>query len=215
MHNILVIKKAVKLKLSDIYEKVLEIHRWCKFQKAIQSGMISIGQGTFGQPEIICFPGDRGKVIIGNYCSIASGVKVFVGGNPKETHNMNYISTYPFPEIYHWTCDSTIPPQGRSGVTIGHDVWIGVDVLIMHGVTIGDGSVIGARSVVVKDVPPYSIVAGNPCNLLRKRFDDETIELLLKLQWWNWNLEKIKREVNFIYNVASKEKIKEYMDIAD
>jgi acyl-[acyl carrier protein]--UDP-N-acetylglucosamine O-acyltransferase len=207
------IRKFVKNTICKIVQDCIEINKWRKFQRAVQSGMLLMGQGTYGRPEVISFEGDKGKVVIGNYCSIADGVKIFVGGNPKETHNIDYISTFPFLEIYEWESDSTLPVQKGSGVTIGHDVWIGMDVFIMHGVNIGNGSVIATRSVVTKDIPSYSIAAGNPCKVIRKRFDDETIELLTSLQWWNWDLNKIKKEINFIYNVANKNSIKEHLSV--
>jgi acetyltransferase-like isoleucine patch superfamily enzyme len=206
------IKQLIKYKICKTLEACLEIIKWCKFQKTIQSGMLIMGQGTYGRPEIIFYEGDKGKVIIGNYCSIADGVKIFVGGNPKETHNLDFISIFPFLELYDWACDTKIPVQKGNGVNIGHDVWIGMDVFIMHGVNIGNGCVIAARSVVTKDIPAHSIAAGNPCKVIRKRFDDETIELLEKLQWWNWDIKKIKQEINFIYNVANKHSIKRHLD---
>lgn len=88
-----------------------------------------------------------------------------------------------------------VPPAKHyktiSDTIIGNDVWIGYEALIMPGVKIGDGAVIGTRAVVTKDVEPYTIVGGNPAKIIRKRFDDATIEKLLEIQWWNWEIEKI------------------------
>ena len=91
-------------------------------------------------------------------------------------------------------------PATKGNVIIGNDVWIGYKATIMSGVTIGDGAVIGACSVVTKDVKPYEIVAGNPAKVIRKRFSDEIIIQLLKIAWWNWPIEKIKAEIEFLCN---------------
>ena len=86
----------------------------------------------------------------------------------------------------------------RGDITVGNDVWIGYEALILAGVTIGDGAIIGSRAVVTKDIPPYTIVGGIPAKPIRKRFDDETIAELLKLRWWDWDEEKIKRNLEAI-----------------
>jgi len=83
-------------------------------------------------------------------------------------------------------------PSTKGDVTIGNDVWVGINTLVLSGVSIGDGAVIGASSVVANDVPPYTVVAGNPARLIRRRFDDETIKKLLEMKWWNWDIQKIK-----------------------
>ena len=79
----------------------------------------------------------------------------------------------------------------KGDTVVGNDVWIGQNVTALPGVHIGDGAIIGANSVVSKDVEPYTIAAGNPIRPIRKRFDDETIRLLLRLKWWDWSAEKI------------------------
>ena len=78
---------------------------------------------------------------------------------------------------------------------VGNDVWIGQNVTVLPGVHIGDGAIIGANSVVARDIPPYCIAAGNPCRVIKKRFDDELIDYLLDIKWWDWSIEKI--EANF------------------
>ena len=81
---------------------------------------------------------------------------------------------------------------------MGNDVWIGQNVTVLPGVHIGDGAIIGANSVVAKDIPAYHIAAGNPCKIIRKRFDDELIDYLLKLKWWDWSAEKIFRNLEVL-----------------
>lgn len=130
------------------------------------------------------------KLIIGKFCQIASGVEFIMNG---ANHQMNAISTYPFYTLEGWK----MPPPAKSDLTlkgdtvIGNDVWIGQNAVILPGVHIGDGVIIGANSIVGSDVEDYAIVAGNPAKLLRKRFDDEMIDLLLRFKWWNKSVDEI------------------------
>ena len=99
--------------------------------------------------------------------------------------------------------------DNKGNITIGNDVWIGYEAVILSGVTIGDGAIIGTRAVVTKDVPPYAIVGGSPAKVLKKRFSDDIIEKLLKIKWWNWPVEKIARSLEYIQsgNLFQLEKI--------
>lgn len=141
------------------------------------------------------FVGD--KLIIGKFCQIATNVKfVMNGGN----HHLDGYSAYPFVIFQSYWPEVPFIPNRKKDTIIGNDVWIGYDATIMPGVTIGDGAIIATRAVVTKDVAPYEIVGGNPARVIRKRFDDETIEFLLQLQWWNWPIEKIRANVFAIMN---------------
>ena len=139
------------------------------------------------------------RLTIGKFCSIACGAKfLFTSGN----HSMQSLSTYTFPLFFdQWgldaknICDAW---DNKGDTVIGNDVWIGYEAVIMPGVKIGDGAVIGTRAVVTKDVPPYTIVGGVPAKPIRKRFDDATIEKLEALRWWDWDEEKIKRNISAI-----------------
>ena len=141
------------------------------------------------------FIGD--KLIIGKFCMIASGVKFIMNGG---NHLTQAVSAYPF-NIFggdwaHAMDGKTFPYKGDT--LVGNDVWIGHNVTIMPGVTIGDGAIIGTNATVVKDVAPYSIVAGNPAKELKKRFSDVEIQILLKVQWWNWPIEKITENLELL-----------------
>ncbi|WP_163444769.1 CatB-related O-acetyltransferase [Flavobacterium columnare] len=141
------------------------------------------------------FTGD--KLIIGKFCMIASGVKFIMNG---ANHLTEAISAYPFAIFGHDWQDAM---EGKSYPTkgdtlIGNDVWIGHNATIMAGVTIGDGAIIATNATVTKDVAPYTIVGGNPAQLIRKRFSDEVIELLLEKQWWHWDIEKITQNVQLL-----------------
>jgi len=154
------------------------------------------------------FTGD--KLVIGKFCAIARGVKFIMNS---AFHKMSGASTYPF-SIFGNGWESVMPKNSdlpyKGDTVIGNDVWIGYDALIMAGVKIGDGAIIGARSVVVRDVAPYEIMGGNPARPLRKRFDDKTIDTLLKIKWWEWDIEKITRNLPLITfaDVAALEKAK-------
>lgn len=148
---------------------------------------MDIGDHTYGIPDMI--DGQYGDIIIGKFCSIAIGVSI-VGAN----HNINYTSTYPFKTIWNdqWMSMNNVSEHISKGKTvIGNDVWIGKSAFIMNGIKIGDGSVIGAGAVVTKDVPPYAVVGGNPAKIIKFRFEDNIINKLLKIKWWNWSDEKI------------------------
>lgn len=143
------------------------------------------------------FNGD--KLIIGKFCQIASGVYFIMNG---ANHQMNAASTFPFYIFNGWKQD--IPPQSemplKGDTVIGNDVWIGQNSTILPGIHIGDGAIIGMNSTVGSDVPPYTIVAGNPAKEIRKRFDDELIELMLKFEWWNKPIEEINKLIPLLTN---------------
>ena len=141
------------------------------------------------------FTGDR--LIIGKFCMIASDVTFIMNG---ANHLADAVTSYPF-AIFggDWANameGKAYPTKGNT--IVGHDVWIGYGATIMPGVTIGDGAIIATKSVVTKDVPPYSIVGGNPAKVIRQRFESAQIDLLLQLEWWNWPLEKITRHVQHL-----------------
>lgn len=146
-----------------------------------------VGEGTYGHPDIVV-PGDGSTVRIGRYCSIAGGVSILTS----QEHHLEWVSTFPFQIIFGDDRGLPIPSRSKGNVSIGHDVWIGTEALILSGVSIGHGAVIAARSVVTKDVPPYAIVAGVPARVIRHRFDPATIASLLRIAWWDWPREKIE-----------------------
>lgn len=182
----------------------------CYINNIIKNPNVIIGDYTYYNCEknvenfekdcILCHYKEFGdKLIIGKFCSIGENVKFMMNA---ANHNLTSISTYPFTAI----CDcnsgvnvkhlSELPNKGDT--IIGNDVWIGMNTLIMPGVHIGDGAVIGANSVVAKNVEPYTIVAGNPIKEIRKRFSQEEIKILLDVKWWNWDIEKILKNLDVI-----------------
>lgn len=143
------------------------------------------------------FNGDR--LIIGKFCQIAAGVTFIMNG---ANHQMNSATTYPFYIMNGWT--QTLPTKEdlpiKDDTVIGNDVWIGQNATLLPGVHVGDGAIIGLGSLVSRDVEPYTIVAGNPAKPIRKRFDSEMIELLLRLQWWNKDISEIQQLIPLLTN---------------
>lgn len=146
-----------------------------------------IGRYSYGNTKIMSW-GEGATLKIGSFCSFASGVKIFLGGE----HRTDWATTYPFNMIWERARLFKGHPKTKGDVIIGHDVWIGTDAIIMSGVTIGNGAVIGARAVVARDVAPYTIVVGNPARVIKKRFDDVTIQQLLEIAWWNFDDQEIE-----------------------
>lgn len=147
------------------------------------------------------------KLIIGKFCQIASGVEFVMNG---ANHQMNSISTFPFNIFEGWDADapeiSDLPLKGDT--IIGNDVWIGQNAVILPGVHIGDGAIIGANSVVGSDVTAYTIVVGNPAREVRKRFDSEMIDLMLKFKWWDKSIDEINALIPLL-TCSNIEKVKE------
>ena len=145
------------------------------------------------------YPINGDSLRIGKFCSIACGAKfLFASAN----HTQASVSTYPFPIFFEeWDLDIgdvTSAWDHKGDIVIGNDVWIGYEAVVMAGVTIGDGAIIGARAVVTKDVPPYTIVGGVPARKIRRRFSDDVIARLLELKWWDWPAERIQRNIKNI-----------------
>lgn len=137
------------------------------------------------------------KLIIGKFCVIGSGAIFLMGGN--QGHRNDWISGYPLELLQEgYDMTSSPPPVGyhkKGDTVIGNDVWIGAEALIMPGVKIGNGAVVRTRSLVTEDIPPYMIVMGNPATPIKKRFSDEEIAILEKAAWWDWPIEKIRKQI--------------------
>ena len=145
------------------------------------------------------YPINRDRLIIGKFCSIACGAKfLFNSAN----HTLSSLSTYPFPLFFEeWGLEKrnvAASWDNKGDIVIGNDVWIGYEAVIMAGVTIGDGAIIGARAVVTKDVPPYTVAGGIPAKPIKKRYPEETIAALSELKWWDWPEERISQNLHAI-----------------
>ncbi|EGF96259.1 Chloramphenicol acetyltransferase [Brevundimonas diminuta] len=133
------------------------------------------------------------RLIIGDFCSIGSGAAFIMAGN--QGHRNDWASSFPFfymPEVPHFA--GAVDAFQKAGDTvIGNDVWIGSEAIIMPGVKVGDGAVIGTRALVTRDVEPYAIVGGNPARVIRKRFDDDSVAMLLEMKWWDWDDARLRQ----------------------
>lgn len=181
------------------------IDRLAFLKAVVTNPMIEVGDYTyyddpkgperFEENVLYHFPFIGDRLIIGKFCQIAAEVKFIMNGG---NHRSDGVSTFPF-FIFggDWSgrVDGETDPVMRGDTVIGNDVWIGYDALIMPGVRIGDGAIIGTRSVVTKDVPPYAVVAGNPATVVKMRFDDKTIDSLLKVSWWDWDIAEITAHI--------------------
>lgn len=144
------------------------------------------------------YPFMEDKLIIGRFCAIATDAKFIMNG---ANHKISGLSTYPF-SIFGNGWEKVIPKAGelpyKGDTVIGNDVWIGYDVTIMPGIHIGDGAVIAAKSVVTKAIPPYAVVGGNPAKIIKMRFEESIIKKLLDIQWWDWDIKKITKNLQLI-----------------
>jgi virginiamycin A acetyltransferase len=180
----------------------------CFIQNTVSNPNIIIGDYTYyDDPEdsedfernvLYHFPFIGDQLIIGKFCALARGVKFIMNG---ANHKLDGFSTYPF-QIFGNGWEKVDPhPEElpyKGDTVIGNDVWVGYETVIMPGVQVGDGAIIAAKSVVVNDIPPYTIFGGNPANCIRQRFDNEVIRSLLKIAWWNWEIGKITRNLEKI-----------------
>jgi virginiamycin A acetyltransferase len=180
----------------------------CFIQNTVSNPNIIIGDYTYyDDPEdsenferniLYHFPFIGDKLIIGKFCALARGIKFIMNG---ANHKLDGFSTYPF-QIFGNGWEKVTPQTGelpyKGDTTIGNDVWIGYEAVTMPGVQVGDGAIIAAKSVVVGDVLPYTIVGGNPAKRIRQRFEDDAIQALLEVAWWNWDIEKITRNLKQI-----------------
>lgn len=181
------------------YDKEIYVKPTIKNPNIIVGDFTYIADSEFESHVTHLYPWNGDRLIIGKFCQIAAGVEFVMNG---ANHQMNAVSTFPFYTLEGW--DMATPRPGdmplKGDTVIGNDVWLGQNSTILPGVHIGDGAIIGANSLVGKDVEPYTIVAGNPAAPIRKRFDDELIELLLAWKWWDLPADEIDSSIPLLTN---------------
>lgn len=196
---------------SRLVEKMSRMSQSRAIEDLAKRGVVNLGSYTYGTPRVYASrnpvvgvePG--ASVRIGSFCSIAESVEILTGGN----HRTDWVSTFPLNIVFGtaaaWRDGH---PSSKGDVTVGNDVWIGLGAKILSGVTIGDGAVVGAFSVVSRDVRPYAIVVGNPAREVRRRFSDEQVDKLLRIQWWNWSAEVVAERIPFL----SSDRIDDFLE---
>lgn len=152
---------------------------------------------NFEKNVLYLFDFIQDKLIIGKFCQIATDVRFIMNGS---NHAFNGISTYPFKVFGEAWKEAPLEVVNKGDTVIGNDVWFGNGATIMPGVKIGSGAIIGANSLITKDVAPYTIIGGNPGKVIRQRFADDVIDFLLKLSWWDWPITKITDNIQLIAN---------------
>lgn len=182
--------------------------RVCFIKNTVSNPNIIIGDYTYyddpHDPEhfernvLYHYPFMGDKLIIGKFCALAEGVKFIMNG---ANHKLSGFSTYPF-SIFGNGWEKVEPALDdlpfKGDTIVGHDVWLGYESLVMPGVRIGHGAIVAVRSVVTTDVPPYTVVGGNPARPIRRRFPPEIVEALLDVAWWDWDIEKVTRNLQHI-----------------
>lgn len=173
-----------------------------------------IGDYTYGNGNgspLIIYNGEDARLKIGKFCSISYNVIIFVGGS----HRVDWISTYPFSVFFDEAAHITGHPHAKGDIIIGNDVWIGEGSTILSGVKIGNGAVVAAKSVVTKDIPAYTIVAGNPGRPVKTRFAQDIIDQLQAISWWDWDIDKILKNIDLILNDDPTDFIERFKNEAD
>jgi virginiamycin A acetyltransferase len=165
----------LKLIFINIKWRIFNSHNRTHLLSNIDFSLLKVGNNTYGSINASSWGSGDEALIIGNYVSIAKGVKFLLGGE----HNYSIFTTYPFKAIYR----NEVEAFSKGRIIVGDFVWIATNSLILSGVSIGTGSIVAAGSVVTKDVPPYSIVGGNPAKVIKFRFDDSYIEILKRIDF--------------------------------
>lgn len=194
---------GIKTKIVQIKYRKLNKNNYTTIKKAIDISKIHIGNFTYGNIDVIQHSGKNSQLYIGNFCSIANNVIFFLGGE----HYYKYLSTYPFKKKFLNIGES----QTKGDIVIKDDVWIGYGSIILSGVTIGQGAIIGAGSVVTKDVPPYAIYAGN--GIKKYRFSSNIIKKLLEIDFSKINKKFIKENIDKLYNELTEENVDEIIKL--
>ncbi|MBO4713141.1 MAG: CatB-related O-acetyltransferase [Fibrobacter sp.] len=195
------------------YDKEIYVKPTLKNPNIIVGDFTYIADSEFESHVTHLYPWNNDKLVIGKFCQIAAGVEFVMNG---ANHQMNAVSTFPFYTLAGWDMKAPAPENMplKGDTVIGNDVWIGQNATILPGVHIGDGAIIGASSVVGSDVEPYTIVAGNPAQFIRNRFDNELTNLMLEWRWWDNPIEEINSLIPILTSsdlTDVKKKVKEML----
>ena len=187
------------------YKQALRIHNYVFLKN---DPYTTKGIGTYDN-EALVFRWTKAPLSIGKYCSIANNVRFIID---EAFHNNSKITAYPLVNnlIKDDTSKANFSFKQKEGISIGNDVWIGMNALIMPGVTVGNGVTIAANSVVTKDIPDYCVAAGIPAKIIKHKHSDHQINALNTIAWWDWEQSKIKTEINAFYELDTDAFISKY-----
>lgn len=190
-------------KLTELLQLKRRLHE--KFERYSEN--VSVDDYTYGN-FIVKEWDNKTKLKIGKFCSIAEGVTFLLGGE----HRIDFTTTYPFNALLKSFNYIEGHPHTKGDIIVENDVWIGINAKILSNVKIGNGAVIGANALVTKDVPPYAIVAGNPSRIIKYRFDENTIEKLQKIKWWNFKEEELIKVIPLLQSNNIQDFINKYYE---
>lgn len=186
-------KRILQYLCEVLWQVLSRQHSYWTYHRLIRSGVLTVGRHTYGLPEVEVYKGSESRVIIHSFCSISPRVLFIVGG----IHRKEWVSLFPFRALWKMPgAYSDGMPTTKGDIVVGCDVWLGTEAMILSGVTVGHGSVVCARSVVTRNVPPFAIVAGVPARVIGYRFDEPTRARLLQVAWWDWSDNKIRMAVS-------------------
>ncbi len=211
MQKLFIILISIYISIKTKFKIAIRRIKYSHTEDLIVEPFVTVGKYTYGEPHIPPYEKDESILKIGSFCSIAQEVLILLGGN----HPSSWVSQFPF-DLEQGVFPNKSEPKykhSKGDIIIGNDVWLGRRSIILSGVSIGDGAVIAAGAVVTKDVPPYTIVGGNPARIIRKRFEEDTIKALLKISWWNWEDDRINRSLHLINSDDIETFIKSEMGI--
>lgn len=187
--------KSLRPRLIRYFKKVMFMQNDIVLERLKKEGLLEIGEHTYGKVVVDAYEGSESKITIGKYCSISRDVRFINGG----IHPIDWVSLFPF--RIKWKMEGALAdgmPATKGPIHVMNDVWIGTGSTILSGVTIGNGAIIMAGSIVTKDVPAFTIVGGIPAKPVKKRFTDEEILALEEICWWEWSEQKIKENVHLL-----------------
>ena len=180
-----------------LINKFVKFHQRENINRLINNNKLIIGSHSYGinNLNIHTYKGSESSIIIGKYCSLASDITIITGG----IHPVDWVSTFPFRAKFDLEGKfEDGMPYTKGDIIIGNDVWIGTRVTILSGVTIGHGAVIAAGTMISKDVEPYAVVGGVPGKIIRFRFNEKQINLLLEIKWWDWTHERVIKNISLL-----------------
>lgn len=165
---------------------------------------VSVGNHTYGPLEVHTWGAPEERLEIGSFVSIAGGVKFMLGGN----HRTDTLFTYPFKVKF--LCERR-EAVSKGPIIIGDDVWLGTDVLVLSGSSVGRGAVIGAGSVVAGTIPPYAVAIGNPCKVIKYRFDRSVIDVLCEVDLSSLSLDSLLQNIDILYESVDSNNVEQIL----